>query len=120
MISKTEVAEAMGRGRPVYPDYSIIGDTLSHMGISARAETFKAETEETYPDLHSALLSMARGSEINQQQHAKLLEIARKRFIRTDHHYTCSRTIKWVLISWKNKINHKEETPLYYLGSPSL
>ena len=97
-----EIAEAMGKNRPFYPDYSVICRMLSHMGITPRTETFETETEEQFPSLQEALLSMARGNVINERQYANLLAIARKRLTQTGNCYSSFRKIRWVLISWKN------------------
>jgi len=103
---ETEVAEAMGRNQPFFPDYSVIHSMLAHLGISARTETFETETEERFTNLQEALLSMARGTEINRRQYISLLAIARKRLIKVNDSYSSFRRIKWVLISWKNPTNY--------------
>jgi SAM-dependent methyltransferase len=99
---ETELAEAMGKNLPLYPDYSVICEMLCELGIFPGTETFETESQEKYPSLQEALLSMARGTEINGRQYTNLLTIARKRLTRNDNHYSFSRKIKWVLISWKN------------------
>ncbi len=98
---ETQVAEALGKGPPFFPDHSVISSMLSYFGISARSDTFETETEERYTTLPEALKSMARGVEINSKQYLKLREVAKKHLTRADNYYSSYRKIKWVLISWK-------------------
>jgi precorrin-6B methylase 2 len=97
-----QLAEAMEKNQPLYPDYLIICKTLWRMGIPARMEIFETLDEEKYSNLEEAVLSMARGAEINGRQYASLLEVTRKHFKMVDNFYSSFRKIKWALISWEH------------------
>ena len=101
---EVEVAEAMGKSQPLYPDYSIIYGMLRQMGISAGIDTFETANQEKYPSLQEAVLSMARGTRINDVQYGRLLGIAGNRLTRMDDGYSLTRKTKWVLISWRNDV----------------
>jgi tRNA G37 N-methylase Trm5 len=99
---ETEVAEALGRNPPVFPDYLVIYMMLKNMGISTEIETFETTNQECYYSLEGAALGMVKGAEINERQFVRLLAIARNHLTEIDDHYFSTRKIKWVLISWKN------------------
>jgi SAM-dependent methyltransferase len=96
---EVEIAEAMGKSHPVYPDYVVIQRMLQRMGAYARVEIFETADQEKYTCLEEAALKMARGREIDGRQFAGLIEVARKHTTRKDAFYFSSRKIKWALIS---------------------
>jgi hypothetical protein len=71
------------------------------MGIEPRTEIFESANDEKYPNLETAVLSMARGSETSLTQYLGLLKIASKRLKKEAGSYLLSRNIKWTLISWR-------------------
>jgi precorrin-6B methylase 2 len=99
---ETELAKAMGKNLPFYPDCSAIYGMLRKMNIPARMDMFETSDQEKYSTLHEAALSMARGAEVTELQLVKLLRIARNYLTKMDDYYSFTRQIKWVLISWEN------------------
>jgi hypothetical protein len=96
---ESEVAEAMERQTPIFPDFSIIFMMLKQMGITVITEIFEEHTQERFDSLNEAALNMARGYELTPKKYDRLLEIAKNRLTESEQCYQFDRRIKWVLIS---------------------
>jgi hypothetical protein len=97
-----ELARAIGKSYRLFPDHSLIYRMLRYMGIRAEIETFEADNREKYASLQEAALSLARGTELDEAQFARVLAIAGNYLTEKDgSYYTTTRRMKWVLISWK-------------------
>ena len=95
------VSRALGKHPHEYPDYNIIYETLSCLGIPAKTEIFETINEESFPSLDEAVLNMARGAKLNPEQLRNLHIAAEGRLTCADGFY-CSRSkLKWALISWQ-------------------
>lgn len=98
---EAEVAEAMGKEPSIYPDYSAICGILRCMGISASIEVFESTNHEEYATLEEAVLSIAKGAEIDDGQFARLLAVARNRLTKANGLYSSVHKAEWALVSWK-------------------
>lgn len=98
---EAEVAEAIGKGCPLYPDYAVICRALEGMGIAPGVELFDTTNREEYLSLQEAVPNMAKGAEIDDGQFANLLSVARRRFTKEGGLYSSTRKVKWALIHWQ-------------------
>jgi 16S rRNA G527 N7-methylase RsmG len=95
---ETDLAVALGKDRSVFPDFKIIREVLSDMGISTDTEIFEEVTQAKYHSPREAALEFARGTPVSESQLNHLAAVAANYLTQDGKHFLLTRKIKWALI----------------------